>query len=148
MDDAYQGLNRLPAKSGGLMSFMSVERIIDGPWDVFEKTILRLLIHTGWKQVIHTGRSGDMGADIIGIDTTGKKVVLQCKFKRSTTSIGKSAVDELRNVSKKKELNEELKKDNQLQQAVALLSGWEVMKKMFKNLKVIPSNPDSRVSMK
>ena len=79
------------------MSFMSVERIIDGPWDVFEKTILRLLIHAGWKQVIHTGRSGDMGADIIGIDTSGKKVVLQCKFKRSTTSIGKSAVDELRN---------------------------------------------------
>ena len=97
MDDAYQGLNRLPARSGGLMSFMSVERIIDGPWDVFEKTILRLLIHTGWKQVIHTGRSGDMGADIIGIDTSGKKVVLQCKFKRSTTSIGESGVNELRN---------------------------------------------------
>ena len=36
--------------------------------------------------------------------------------------------------AKKKELNEDLEKDNQLQQAVALLSGWEVMKKMFKNL--------------
>ena len=50
--------------------------------------------------------------------------------------------------TEKKELSEDLEKDNQLQQAVALLSGWEVMKKMFKNLKVIPSNPDSRVSMK
>ena len=50
--------------------------------------------------------------------------------------------------TKKKDLNDELEKDNQLQQAVALLSGWEVMKKMFKNLKVIPSNSDSRVSMK
>ena len=79
------------------MSFMSVERIIDGPWDVFEKTVLRLLIHSGWKQIIHTGRTGDMGADIIGIDTSGKKVVLQCKFKRSATSIGVSAVNELRN---------------------------------------------------
>ena len=58
------------------MSFMSVERIIDGPWDVFEKTVLRLLIHSGWKQIIHTGRTGDMGADIIGIDTSGKKVIL------------------------------------------------------------------------
>ena len=54
------------------MSFMSVERIIDRPWDVFEKTVLRLLIHSGWKQIIHTGRTGDMGADIIGIDTSGK----------------------------------------------------------------------------
>ena len=50
--------------------------------------------------------------------------------------------------AKKKELNEDLEKDNQLQQAVALLSGWEVMKKMFKNLKVITPDPDSRVSMK
>tara|TARA_B100000686_G_scaffold153032_1_gene160400 strand:- start:2955 stop:4364 length:1410 start_codon:yes stop_codon:yes gene_type:complete len=50
--------------------------------------------------------------------------------------------------AKTKELNEDLNKDNQLQQAVALLSGWEVMKKMFKNLKVISPDPDSRVSMK
>ncbi len=50
--------------------------------------------------------------------------------------------------AKNKELNENLEKDNQLQQAVALLSGWEVMKKMFKNLKVITPKPDSRVGMK
>ncbi len=49
---------------------------------------------------------------------------------------------------KKKELSEDLEKDNQLQQAVALLSGWEVMKKMFKNIKIISPNSDSRVSMK
>ena len=47
-----------------------------------------------------------------------------------------------------KELNEGLKKDNQLQQAVSLLSGWEVMKKMFKNLKIQVPDPDSRISMK
>ena len=49
---------------------------------------------------------------------------------------------------KTKELSEDLKKDNQLQQAVALLSGWEVMKKMFKNLKVNSPDSDSRISMK
>ena len=47
-----------------------------------------------------------------------------------------------------KELHEDLKKDNQLQQAVSLLSGWEVMKKMFKNLKIQVPDPDSRISMK
>ncbi len=44
--------------------------------------------------------------------------------------------------------NEDLSKDNQLQQAVSLLSGWEVMKKMFKNLQVPTPETDSRVSMK
>ena len=50
--------------------------------------------------------------------------------------------------SKFKGLHEDLKKDNQLQQAVSLLSGWEVMKKMFKNLKIQAPDSDSRVSMK
>ena len=56
---------------------------------------------------------------------------------------GKKAED-----SKVKGLQEDLKKDNQLQQAVSLLSGWEVMKKMFKNLKFQASDSDSRISMK
>jgi carboxyl-terminal processing protease len=50
--------------------------------------------------------------------------------------------------TKVKGLHEDLKKDNQLQQAVSLLSGWEVMKKMFKNLKIQAPNSDSRISMK
>ncbi len=50
--------------------------------------------------------------------------------------------------SKVKEMHEDLKKDNQLQQAVSLLSGWEVMKKMFKNLKIQAPDSDSRISMK
>ena len=44
-------------------------------------------------------------------------------------------------------LNEDLAKDNQLQHAVSLLSGWEVMKKVFKNLQVPLPDPDSRISM-
>jgi carboxyl-terminal processing protease len=50
--------------------------------------------------------------------------------------------------AKVKGLHEDLKKDNQLQQAVSLLSGWEVMKKMFKNLKIQAPDADSRISMK
>ena len=43
--------------------------------------------------------------------------------------------------------NKDLLKDNQLQQAVSLLSGWEVMKKMFKNLKITTPSSDSQISM-
>ncbi len=50
--------------------------------------------------------------------------------------------------SKIKGMHEDLKKDNQLQQAVSLLSGWEVMKKMFKNLKIQAPDSNSRISMK
>jgi carboxyl-terminal processing protease len=50
--------------------------------------------------------------------------------------------------SKAQELQEDLKKDNQLQQAVSLLSGWEIMKKMFKNLNIQEPASDSRISMK
>ena len=42
---------------------------------------------------------------------------------------------------------EDLVKDNQLQHAVSLLSGWEVMKKVFKNLQVPNQKIDNRVSM-
>ena len=44
-------------------------------------------------------------------------------------------------------INEDLVKDNQLQHAVSLLSGWEVMKKVFKNLQVPIPEPDNRISM-
>ena len=46
-----------------------------------------------------------------------------------------------------KALKEDLRKDNQLQQAVALLSGWEIMKKTFKNLNVNTADPISRINL-
>jgi len=46
-----------------------------------------------------------------------------------------------------KALKEDLRKDNQLQQAVALLSGWEIMKKTFKNLNVINTESINRISL-
>ena len=66
--------------------------------------------------------------------------------------IGKTFADEKTSNeiegSKAQELQEDLKKDNQLQQAVSLLSGWEIMKKMFKNLNIQEPDSDSRISMK
>lgn len=78
------------------------------------------------------------------------------KGKSSIEGVDEDGADQSQNENsneldeaKIKELNEDLRKDNQLQQAVALLSGWEVMKKMFKNLKVIaPDSSNSQISMK
>jgi len=46
-----------------------------------------------------------------------------------------------------KSLEEDLRKDNQLQQAVALLSGWEIMRKTFKKLNVNTTDPINRISL-
>jgi carboxyl-terminal processing protease len=76
------------------------------------------------------------------------------KHLKGKTSIGdveqeseKEIVDEAAEVAENV-INEDLIKDNQLQQAVSLLSGWEVMKKMFKNLQVPTPNTNSQISMK
>ena len=66
------------------------------------------------------------------------------KGKSSIEGIDEGASEEL----KVKKLHEDLKKDNQLQQAVSLLSGWEVMKKMFKNIRINGPDSNSRISMK
>ena len=56
---------------------------------------------------------------------------------------GSNKLDE----AKTKSLEEDLRKDNQLQQAVALLSGWEIMRKTFKNLNVNTTDPLNRISL-
>jgi carboxyl-terminal processing protease len=69
------------------------------------------------------------------------------KGKSSIEGVDEESAKEIEE-SEVKGLHEDLKKDNQLQQAVSLLSGWEVMKKMFKNLKIQAPDSDSRISMK
>ncbi|MEE3253453.1 MAG: S41 family peptidase [Nitrospinota bacterium] len=66
------------------------------------------------------------------------------KGKSSIEGIDENGSEEL----KVKKLDEDLKKDNQLQQAVSLLSGWEVMKKMFKKIRINGPDSNSRISMK
>ena len=36
-------------------------------WKAMELSVLRLLSHVGWKNLQYVGRSGDMGADILGV---------------------------------------------------------------------------------
>jgi len=76
------------------------------------------------------------------------------KHLKGKTSIGDvEQENEVENTGKEEEAaenatNEDLQKDNQLQQAVSLLSGWEVMKKMFKNLQIPTADANSQISMK
>ena len=68
------------------------------------------------------------------------------KGKSSIEGSDEKPSDELEDI-KVKQLSDDLRKDNQLQQAVSLLSGWEVMKKMFKSLKVVNTlDSASRIS--
>jgi carboxyl-terminal processing protease len=71
------------------------------------------------------------------------------KGKSSIGNVEEGTKEEITDEKESEEisLDEDLIKDNQLQHAVSLLSGWEVMKKVFKNLQVPTPNPDNRVSM-
>lgn len=70
------------------------------------------------------------------------------KGKSSIGDVEESKTESTNEEEKAASIDEDLLKDNQLQQAVSLLSGWEVMKKMFKNLQVPTPGPDSQISMK
>lgn len=45
----------------------------------FEHEIAAMLRRSGWSQVRWIGGTGDNGADVIGIDSHGRRTVVQCK---------------------------------------------------------------------
>ncbi|MFF2145783.1 restriction endonuclease [Kitasatospora sp. NPDC058190] len=45
----------------------------------FERACADLLVLDGFTQIQHSGRSGDLGADVIARDRLGRKVVVHCK---------------------------------------------------------------------
>ena len=74
-------------------TFLRRERLLYGPWQSFERDVARLLLHNGFSDVQVVGRSGDKGADIIAVNSSGLWVV-QCKH--TTNSYPpKSALDEV-----------------------------------------------------
>lgn len=66
-----------------------------GPWQEFERTPARLLLHAGWKNPRVVGRSGDGGADILAVDPKGAIWIFQCKFS-GRSAPGKQAIQEVR----------------------------------------------------
>ena len=75
--------------------FLGRERLLKGPWSAFERSIGRMLIHSGWDHVSITGGTGDRGADIIA-SFTGSEWVYQVKFKRNGGGIGKEIIDDVK----------------------------------------------------
>lgn len=55
---------------------------------VFEKLTGRILEYNGVLNLQHTGGSGDLGADLIGVDSYGNQIVVQCKRYAPGNAIG------------------------------------------------------------
>lgn len=51
------------------------------------------LYRFGFIRIEHTGKTGDFGADLIGLDTYGRKAVIQCKLYKKP--VGVKAVQEV-----------------------------------------------------
>lgn len=66
-----------------------------GPWQAFERSVARFLIHDGYDDVRLIGGSGDGGGDVVA-HKWGKRFVFQVKF-RSSGYIGEEVIQEARN---------------------------------------------------
>jgi superfamily II DNA or RNA helicase len=62
-----------------MATFLDERRLLNGPWQAFERDVARLLVANGFKDVRIVGGSGDKGADVLGIKASQLWVV-QCKF--------------------------------------------------------------------
>jgi len=60
-------------------TFLDSRRLLNGPWQAFERDVARLLVANGFDDVRIVGGSGDRGADVLGIKA-GDLWVIQCKF--------------------------------------------------------------------
>jgi superfamily II DNA or RNA helicase len=67
-------------------------------WRALERAVARLMSHCGWRDVAIIGRSGDMGADIVGVrDQSGARRtwVVQVKAVMGGRYVGKKGLDEV-----------------------------------------------------
>jgi superfamily II DNA or RNA helicase len=80
--------------------FLSNERLSKGPWQAFERSIARLLAHSGWELNELVGGSGDHGADIIAAirDNNGKLIefIYQVKFSENNKSLSVDIIGDLK----------------------------------------------------
>jgi superfamily II DNA or RNA helicase len=73
--------------------FLDSRRLLNGPWQAFERDVARLLVANGFEDVRIVGGSGDRGADVLGVKA-GELWVIQCKFVTNQYP-SPSAVDEV-----------------------------------------------------
>lgn len=62
-----------------LPGFLDVRRLMQGPWQAFERDIARLLVANGYEDVRIVAGSGDQGADVLGV-LAGTVWAWQCKY--------------------------------------------------------------------
>jgi superfamily II DNA or RNA helicase len=74
-------------------TFLDSRRLLNGPWQAFERDVARLLVANGFEDVRIVGGSGDKGADVLGVKG-GELWVVQCKFVTNQYP-SPSAVDEV-----------------------------------------------------
>jgi superfamily II DNA or RNA helicase len=65
-----------------MSGFICEERLAYGPWAAMERSLARLVQHSGFTDVTIVGGAGDQGADVVGA-TGGQKWVLQSKYRKS-----------------------------------------------------------------
>ncbi|MCB9779718.1 MAG: DEAD/DEAH box helicase family protein [Alphaproteobacteria bacterium] len=58
--------------------FLDRARLLQGPWQSFERDVARLMLASGFEDVRIVGGSGDRGADVLGV-SGGQLWVFQCK---------------------------------------------------------------------
>jgi len=73
--------------------FLDERRLLNGPWQAFERDVARAFVFSGFHDVRIVGGSGDMGADVVAVKQ-GVVWVVQCKF-TSTSAPPKAAVEEV-----------------------------------------------------
>ncbi|MBV6420932.1 MAG: ATP-dependent RNA helicase RhlB [Ignavibacteriaceae bacterium] len=89
--------------------FLSTERLSKGPWQAFERSIARLLLHSGWEVNELVGGSGDNGADIIaayrGQDNNLVEFLFQAKFSEHNKPLTADIIGDLKRAMEYYEIN-------------------------------------------
>ncbi|MFF0747198.1 restriction endonuclease [Streptomyces sp. NPDC004111] len=57
-------------------------------WQQFETYVAQLCVRDGCTEVLVSGRSGDLGADVVGVLPDGQRLVVQCKHYAPGRSVG------------------------------------------------------------
>lgn len=80
------------------MSFLTEDILKGTDWRVMERAVARLMSHCGWRDVAIIGRSGDMGADIVGTREMSGQTrtwVVQVKAVLGGGYVGRTGLEEV-----------------------------------------------------
>jgi superfamily II DNA or RNA helicase len=91
-------LDQFFTKRNSGLNFLTDDLLKGKDWRSLERAIARVMIHCGWRDVSIIGRSGDMGADIVGtrLDKEGSRTwVVQVKSVEGGGYVGNKGLEEV-----------------------------------------------------